>query len=655
MRQVRIKRMHIENFKGLRVFDIEFDPVRTSVVGANGTGKTTLHDAYLWLLTGADSNGSSAFYVQPLDGESRTIDHLNTAVSCVMSFDGEEHELKRTFEQKWTRKRGTKEDVLCGNTSGYFIDNVPVKAGEYSAEVSRMLCCIDNFTLISSVYAFERLDTKVKRAKLIEMAGVIPEIMNESDYPRLWNYWQRVKDIERVKKEVAFELQGLKDAKSKIPVMITENERDLPEGIDFDAIRNEIASKKSEIESIDSTLQKKADSRSGAFSAVANLTAQAKDVDSQIEDLLSSIRKQRGKVELDAMSEKNKAYSRVSEIESRIRIAKNEATMLGSQKINLDARLQTAREQWKTKNAETFREDVMSECPTCHRPFSEEEMTTMRNELVKAFNESKTEVMKAIVANGNEIQSQLTSVKSQIEAKISEIAAMESDLAEARKALSEAVAKANSIPTVEQAAEASIEYGNLVRRKAEIRQAIAEATPTEGQDEIELKNKKERLSSEVESLLRELAKEDNIAKVARRRAELEAEDARLSDEIAELDGILYEIQKYAKARINIVEEMVSSRFKYVRWKMYEPNLTNDGEKEICECLVDGVPVSRNVNLAGRINAGIDIINALSSWLGLSVPLWIDGKESVTSLIDTDAQLITLQVAEKQPLRVAYNI
>lgn len=652
MRQVRIKRMHIENFKGLRLFDIDFDPERTSVVGANGTGKTTLHDAYLWLLTGADSNGRSAFCVQPLDGDSRTIDHLNTAVSCVMTFDGEEHELKRTFEQNWTRKRGTKEDVLCGNTSGYFIDNVPMKAGEYSEAIAKMLCGTDNFTLISSVYAFERLDTKVKRAKLIEMAGTIPDIMNEKGYPRLWKYWQKVEDVDSIRKTVAFKLQGLKDAKDKIPVKITENERDLPEGIDFDAIRNEIAARKGEIEGIDATLQRKADGRNGAFSTVAGLTAQAKDVDAQIDELLSSIRKQRGKVELDAMSEKNKACSRVSEIESKIRIAKNEATMLGSQKINLEGRLQAAREQWKTKNAETFREEVASECPTCHRPFSEEEITSMRNELVKAFNESKTEVMKAIVANGNEIQSQLTSVKSQIEAKNSEIAAMESDLTDARKVLSDAVAKANSIPTVEQAAEASIEYGNLVRRKSEIRQAIAEATPTEGQDEIELRNRKERLSAEVESLLRELAKEDNIAKVAKRRAELEEEDARLSDEIAELDGVLYDIQRYAKARINIVEDMVSSRFKYVRWKMYEPNLTNDGEKEICECLVDGVPVSRNVNQAGRINAGIDIINALSAWLGLSVPLWIDGKESVTSLIDTDAQLITLQMSENQPLRVA---
>ena len=85
--------------------------------------------------------------------------------------------------------------------------------------------------------------------------------------------------------------------------------------------------------------------------------------------------------------------------------------------------------------------------------------------------------------------------------------------------------------------------------------------------------------------------------------------------------------------------------------MYQPNVSNDGEQEICECLVNGVPVSTNVNTAGAVNAGIDIINALSNWLEISVPLWIDGKESVTNLLDTDAQVITLSVVENQPLTV----
>ena len=85
--------------------------------------------------------------------------------------------------------------------------------------------------------------------------------------------------------------------------------------------------------------------------------------------------------------------------------------------------------------------------------------------------------------------------------------------------------------------------------------------------------------------------------------------------------------------------------------MYSKNITNDGETEICECLVDGVPVSTNVNTAGGVNAGIDIINALSNWLGVSFPLWVDGKESVVELIETEAQVITLKVVENSELKV----
>ena len=167
-----------------------------------------------------------------------------------------------------------------------------------------------------------------------------------------------------------------------------------------------------------------------------------------------------------------------------------------------------------------------------------------------------------------------------------------------------------------------------------------------------MKNRNEALKNEIAELLIQTAKENDIERIEKRRLELEQENADLATKIAELDGVMYEISLYQKAYIELVESKVSSLFKLVSWKMYSKNLTNDGETEICECLVDGVPVSTNVNTAGAVNAGIDIINALSRWLGVSFPLWIDGKESVTSLIDTNAQLITLQVVEKSPLKVA---
>lgn len=652
MRQVKIKKMHVENFKGLRLFDVDFAPDVTRISGANGTGKTTLHDAYLWLVTGTDSSGRSDFRVQPIGEDGATVDHLLTSVSCTMSIDGTEHVLRRTLEQKWSRKRGAKEDTMCGNTSGYYIDDVPLKANEYNTGIAELVCGLDDFSLISSVRAFLDLDTKTKRARLIKMAGAIPEILNQKEYPHLWKRCQKSGDVDRVRDAVSFELRRKKEEKAKIPVKITENDRNLPDGIDFVAIRDEIARKKSEIEGIDSVLQKKADLRSGAFAAAARVMAEIRDIDSQIGDLMSSIRKERARKEDSVLSEKRKAETMKSEKEGRIRMAREELSVLSNQVRALEVNLQEVRELWRKKNSETFSDSVMAECPTCHRPFPQEEIESMRNELVRSFNESKSEAMKAIVDNGNHISELLSSARAKVRAKEDEISALKSDLGHSEALLSQITQRLMSIPTVDQVAESSPEYAHLLKLRSGLLKEAETSTPKEGQDERELMNRKESLSKEVENLLLEQAKESDIDKVNRRRQELEGEDRRLAEEIAELDGVIYDIQRYSKAKISIVEETVSGHFEYVKWRMYEPNLTNDGEREVCECLVDGVPVTSNVNAAGRVNAGVDIINALSVWLGVSVPLWIDGKESVTDIIGTDAQLITLEVSAGKRLSVA---
>ena len=84
--------------------------------------------------------------------------------------------------------------------------------------------------------------------------------------------------------------------------------------------------------------------------------------------------------------------------------------------------------------------------------------------------------------------------------------------------------------------------------------------------------------------------------------------------------------------------------------MYEPNLTNDGEKEICQAIIDGKPYEQQ-NTATMMNAGIDIINGLSVASGVSVPLFVDNKESVSDLINTNAQLVTLEVVKGAQLTI----
>lgn len=652
MRQVRIKKLSIENFKGLRSFSVDFDDRLTQIVGANGTGKTTLHDAYLWLLIGMDSGNRNAFSIQPLDESSQTIHHLTTSVTGVFEFsDGSTHEIKRCLSETWTRRRGTKEDVLTGSETERFIDNTPYKAGEFDKLIVEMFCNMDDFKLVSSIRAFGRLDMKTKRSKLIQMAGQMPELINPFDYPKLYEYYQKTKKVEDIKRKVQYEMGGLKDEQSTIPIKMTENERNLPTGIDFDDLRRQKAEKEEEIERIDATLQKAADGRSGLFSAVQQLNEELQRINAELLEIENSLAQNRNRRVIEVNNEISEAHLVVREKEGKQQILESEIRQLRQREEQLKARKASLGQQWEKKNAETWPDSIAIECPTCHRPYDEDQVQEMRNAAIKSFNEGKAGVLAQIVSEGNLVVKQLEEVTESISAKEKELEAVKSEVASAKSKEAEAKAKTAQIPTVDNLKSFSKEYQTVLEKKETVRKQIFDETPKEDENELKMKNRKEQLKSEISSLTFQLAKEQDIAKVEARCEELKKQNADLAAKIAELDGVLFEIATYQKAYINAVEDKVSSMFKLVRWKMYQPNVSNDGEQEICECLVNGVPVSTNVNTAGAVNAGIDIINALSKWLEISVPLWIDGKESVTELLDTDAQVVTLSVVENQPLTV----
>lgn len=652
MRQVRIKKLSIENFKGLRSFSVDFDDRLTQIVGANGTGKTTLHDAYLWLLMGMDSGNRNAFSIQPLDESSQTIHHLTTSVTGVFEFsDGSTHEIKRCLSETWTRRRGTKEDVLTGSETERFIDNTPYKAGEFDKLIVEMFCNMDDFKLVSSIRAFGRLDMKTKRSKLIQMAGQMPELINPFDYPKLYEYYQKTKKVEDIKRKVQYEMGGLKDEQSTIPIKMTENERNLPTGIDFDDLRRQKAEREEELERIDATLQKAADGRSGLFSAVQQLNEELQRINAELLEIENSLAQNRNRRVIEVNNEISEAHLVVREKEGKQQILESEIRQLRQREEQLKARKASLGQQWEKKNAETWPDSIAIECPTCHRPYDEDQVQEMRNAAIKSFNEGKAGVLAQIVSEGNLVVKQLGEVTESISTKEKELEAVKSEVASAKSKEAEARAKTAQIPTVDNLKSFSKEYQTVLEKKETVRKQIFDETPKEDENELKMKNRKEQLKSEISSLTFQLAKEQDIAKVEARREELKKQNADLSAKIAELDGVLFEIATYQKAYINAVEDKVSSMFKLVRWKMYQPNVSNDGEQEICECLVNGVPVSTNVNTAGAVNAGIDIINALSNWLEISVPLWIDGKESVTNLLDTDAQVITLSVVENQPLTV----
>ena len=148
------------------------------------------------------------------------------------------------------------------------------------------------------------------------------------------------------------------------------------------------------------------------------------------------------------------------------------------------------------------------------------------------------------------------------------------------------------------------------------------------------------LQKEVSEIRVKLSDKERIEAAENRIKELESQYQTQQAEIAMLEGELDQIADMKHAYIDKVESTINSMFSIVKFKMYEQQI-NGGEAETCEALVDGVPYSTNLNTAARINAGIDIINAISKHNDVYAPIFIDNRESITSLIDTEAQVINL--------------
>ena len=642
MKEVFLRKIVIDNFKGVRHFELEIESMMTEIHGTNGTGKTSLYDAYLWLLTGKDSKGSEAFKVQPVDENNETIPKLTTSVSCLFSIDGVETTFKRSLSQKWSKPKGTDREILKGNTTDYFIDDVPVTATAFGAKVKESFCDIDKLRMMSSVFQFFSLPVKEARAMLVEMAGDMPDLLTEDAYPRLFKDVKETKSVEGSKQRALFARKKDEDARLGIPLRIDENERKRPVH-DFAALKIEAERIDRRISEIDGVLQRHADAT--LFDACADLNKKLNEVRSHIDDCERSFRKEREDRIEKFRSQLSKHNRNADEANADISSCNRKIVDLEFEINGYENDLNRCKEEWTKVNLNEFKDTVDAVCPTCGRPFDDDEVTEKRNELIRRFNVDKVERLKEISAKGSRISELLTDAfnrRKELEGKLFN---MTESLKGFRHAISDVQMKINEVPTVENLKEASREYMTLISKEASLKEKISveKDKSKNAFDDTEIENEKLSLKARQKDVLRMLGEESRIKEIEERRRQLEQEAVDVAARIAEHDALLHEIRMYGKERINAVEERVSGMFKIVKFQMYERNITNDGEKEICEPLINGVPYSNNLNYASKVNAGIDVINAISRWIGVSMPVFIDNKESIVNTIESYGQVITLVV------------
>ena len=75
--RLSLEKIIIANFKGIRNLTIDFADTETHIFGMNGSGKSSIADAFTWVLFNKDSHGnapgSDNFREKPLDAEGNAI------------------------------------------------------------------------------------------------------------------------------------------------------------------------------------------------------------------------------------------------------------------------------------------------------------------------------------------------------------------------------------------------------------------------------------------------------------------------------------------------------------------------------------------------------------------------------------------------------
>lgn len=616
--EIKLKKLILQNFKGIKNLEIDFSQ-ETNIYGQNATGKTTIFDAYLWLLFDKDSSNATQFNIKTLDKDGQPIHQLEHSVEGHFKIDGQSVELKKVYKEKWTKKRGSQESVFDGHTTDYFINGVPSKQKEYKSYVDRIID-EERFKLISNPRYFSvDLDKNKRRAILMSMASIdSSEIIKLNDELKELDLEKHsIEDLEKMNKATA---KRINEQLKELPIRIDELRESIEE-IDFDALEFQKKSVTGSLNHLDEEIAK------------GDNTETLKEISAEINKLMleqfeigQATDKANMELEFEVTkhnSEADKANRLKKEL---IESTEKKILKLGGELVRRSDDLEKFRKEYIELSKKQYEGDCI--CPTCGQDLPADEV----EQLIKKFNLEKSEKLSRMETEGKRDKEKFEQLQLEV-TKEKEILknALEQEIVLERKFVKAPYPK---------------EYEDFTVKIEQLRQKQKNLNSG---DVDNLILKKKELTAKLDDINSKLAYKDINEKSKAKIDEYRAKMKEYSKQYDEVQKVLYLCDLYKKTEVELVNKSISDKFQIVEWRMYE-NLINGGIVETCEALINGVPYS-DANNAAKINAGIDIINTLSKEYDTRAPIFVDNAESVNELIKTDSQIVRLVVSDDKELRV----
>lgn len=650
--EIKFKKIRIRNFRGLVSFEANLEGRSVRISGANGLGKSSVADAITWVLFGKDSRRRTAFPIDPVDDAGRIIHNLDVSVELEMLIDGQPTTLRRRRQEKWVQKRGMTREQLDGHQTTCYIDGRPLPSSDFSSHVDtivkeelfRALTTPDYFPSLPMDQQYRLLVKIVGTRSLAEIAAKDEEAMKVVD-----ELGQR--SIDQYRQGLTYDLQRTRKELETIPVRLSEVqgfiEQVKAKGADGKTAQRHAKGIEEKLRQVTQEI----DSMAGVVRAE---NARYNDQRAYIQQL----RQQRAAIE-DRIEKQNreartlhqslvcKAKEELEATEERHTAAK---TMLGLHERrlkDLEQQLTDFRSRWEEVERLSFSWNAEEAvCPTCGQPLPQDQADQKRVEAEMRFNERKMKQQDALDEEGKKLAVSKQRLQDLSAAAREEMATAERLMPEACERLSKAEAEPIEQADYHDASDWQRLSSEIDQRMKELEQTTQAQEPPQL---AALRTEEQAYRKELRLLEQTIDRSKQIDEYVRREKELQKQRTTLSGDIARMQTRLEAAERLQLMEANDLQKRVNDLFPSVRFRLSR-ELLNGREVGHCELSVDGVPYS-GLSTSERINAGLELINALARHYNIVAPIVIDNAEAVNKVAPTLGQQILLEVSPAKKLNV----
>lgn len=635
-----IKKIHYQNFKSFKDKSVELSK-KTVVSGANGLGKTTIADGFLWVMANVNSSLESNPSIFPIG-----IEEATPVVTIEMEVDGRPLTVARKVKRSVKKSRTGEADSVT-YTSTYEVNSVEYGLRDFNLKMAEYGIDLDKFLPLSNTEVFVSKKTAEMREILMKMASNISDLeiarltegasevaklaenytleeiasMQKASLRKVAENYGKDGEILRAK------IEGLEEAKVDMDVSSIELAK-----ADLNRRLQENAGKQIELEK--------------SSDRYRELSNEVMELKFQLGDIVRNESKNLADVKGNKLEEIRQRKSEQDKLKSEREALLREKLYTDNRLNNNQERVKELRKVYDEIKNRSF-DESKTICPVCHREFEAEKVESIKAD----FETNKARDMDKVQSEGNSLVEQNKADKKALGDLTNKVSKIDEKIKSLEIVINGLMDEYTALPTEADGTQLDgyKALDKLLKSKEEELSAI-----NVNEERMALKHEESILREELTNCEREIAKFSRNNEIDETIAGLRMKQQEYEQDKADAENILYQLDLVSKKSNELLTDEINKHFDLVTWKFFDYQ-KNGGYKNCCDAYIGDKKLGESMNTALELKAKVDICNGLSRFYGQYYPIFIDGAECLdsynTNALECSSQLILLNVTDDKELTV----